>query len=210
MIATRSGALRRAGSPLLAGAIGVVLAAGVVVATTASPSTAAGKPTAPAPITLVFAGQVTGDEGLSDFTDPYPPVEGGPAQKYTVPSGQRLVIESLYAQVVEQWVPGQTPRRDVQVGVSSWYPLPEPCQFPGYQRDYGIPLVAPLVQDSDNESQARSHGSLPGPIFVEGGRALTGTAFAPHGDSVLIVTITAHGYLEAATNPAPPTFDCAE
>ena len=47
-------------------------------------------------------------------------------------------------------------------------------------------------------------GSTEGPVFVEGGRSVNGGAFAPGGDSTVIVHIVVHGHLEPAANPAPP------
>jgi hypothetical protein len=179
------------------------MTAGLLAAGSTSPGAAAPGRTG-GPITLTFAGQVVGDEGLEPFVGPYPPLEGGAARVYTVPAGYRLVIDSLYADVYERWVPNQTyPRGGVAVGINTMYDLGEQCMYPGYLRSYGIALTDPVLQTSDM-SEARRSGSLSGPIFVEGGRMVSGTAFAPHGDSELFVHIVAHGNLEPASNPPAP------
>jgi hypothetical protein len=194
-------------------AVTLVLA-GVATAGAALPDTQRGKtPDGPRPITLVFAGQVVSDAGLEGFVEPYPPIEGGAAREYTVPADSRLVIEAMYADVYERFAATSElatyPRSGITVGVSTVYPNPD-CLFPGYERDYGIPLTAPVVGTSENETELVRLGSLSGPIFVEGSRVVGGTAFAPNGDSTVYVKIVAHGYLEAADNPDPPVFDCSE
>jgi hypothetical protein len=172
-------------------------------------------PSGPKTLTLVFAGQVVSDAGLEAFVDPYPPIEGGAAQQYTVPADRRLVIEAMYADVYERYVsatsgqPATYPRSGIGVGISTVYPNPD-CEFPGYERGYGIPLIAPIVGTSENETELVRHGSLSGPIFVEGSRVVGGTAFAPNGDSTVYVKIVVHGHLEDADNPDPPVFDCGE
>lgn len=194
---------QRAGRSVLGVIITVIALTGLVAALTVEPGAAATKPAAP--ITLVFAGQVIGDESLEPFAGPYPPIEGGVAQVYTVPNGVRLVIDSVYADVREAWFTGEAgPRSGVTVGVSTWYDLGESCAYPGYHRSYGVPLTAPVGAVYDTENDVRRSGALNGPIFVEGGRSMNGNAFAPGGDSQLIVQITVHGRLEPATNPTPP------
>jgi hypothetical protein len=194
---------RRRPLSALALAVALVAAIGLVAAATVAPGNAAGaRPTGA--LTLTFAGQVVGDEGIGPFVGDHPPIEGGAARVYTVPAGFRLVIDSVYADVYERWVPNQTyPRGGVMVGIDTSYKLGS-CEYPGYQRSYGVALTAPVNQTGETESEARRTGDLSGPIFVEGGREVNGTAFAPHGDSELFVHVVVHGTLEAATNPVPP------
>ena len=184
-----------------------VAAVAIGAAITNSPSRAAPRVVSE-PITLTFAGEVVGEDGLADFVAPYPPIEGGAALEYTVPTGYRLVIDSLYADVAEAWVPNVTYQRGfVTAGISTAYFLGEQCPYPGWQRSYDVPLTTNVSQVyGTDEGQARRAGSLSGPIFVEGGRRVGGTAWAPGGDSTLYVHLVAHGRLEAATgNPIPPT-----
>ena len=190
----------------LAGAVAVVTLAGVLGALTGS-SGAATPRGGPGPITLTFAGQVIDDEGLSDFVDPYPPIEGGTARVYTVPIGQRLVIESVYADLVERWSGTQTGRSGAAASVGTWYDLGA-CDYTGYSRTYGIPLTEPVVQTSDMTERRRT-GDLLGPIYVEGGRSVNGNVFAPHGDSDLLAQIVVHGYLEP-TSSNPPFPVCGQ
>lgn len=197
---------------LLAVAAVTVAVAGVAGA--AAPGTEPGRPSSsPGPLTLVFAGQVVTDGGLGPFVDPYPPIEGGAARQYTVPPDRRLVIQAMYADVFERYVagtpeqPATSPRSGITVGIATAYPNPE-CPFPGYERDYGIPLTDPIVGSYDTETELVRNGSLSGPIFVEGSRVVDGTAFAPGGDSTVYVRVVVHGYLESAVNPDPPVFDC--
>lgn len=190
----------------LAGVVALVTVVGVLGALTESPSASAPKG-GPGPITLTFAGQVIGDEGLSDFVDPYPPIEGGVARVYTVPTGYRLVIESVYADLFERWSGTQTGRSGAAASVNTWYDLGDQCAYPGFQRNYGIPLTEPVVQTSE-ESERRRTGNLPGPIYVEGGRSVNGNVFSPNGDSELFAHIVAHGYLEpTSSNPSVPVCD---
>lgn len=188
--------------------IAVIAVAGLVASFAISPGGAAPRATAE-PITLTFAGEVIGEDGIADFAGPYPPIEGGAALDYAVPDGYRLVIDSLYADVAESWVPNTTYRRAfVAVGIATAYPLGEQCAYPGWMRSYDIPLTTDVSQTygPPDEGQARRAGNMSGPIFVEGGRHVGGTAWAPGGDSTLYVHIVAHGRLEPATNnPTPPT-----
>ena len=188
-----------------------LLAAALVAAFTVSPGGAAPRVLAPQPITLTFVGQVLLDEWgnfvLGAPPDFYPPVEGGYALEYTVPDGNRLVIESLYANVYEFWASDTptlaTPRADVVVGVDTFYDLGASCDYPGYQRSYDVPLVTELTMADAFEG--RRAGSLQGPIFVEGGRVVTAAVVAPGGDSTMYVHIVAHGRIEpSGTNPPPP------
>jgi hypothetical protein len=158
------------------------------------------------PITLVFAGQADGDS-LGPITGPHPPVEGGDFRTYLVPTNRRLVIESVFIATTEWWQDGvSVPRSGISAGIGTYYPLPN-CAFPGYQRDYSVILADQVVQGGSEPQSARA-GELHGPIFVEGGRAVAGSAFMPGGDSTVWVYITVHGHLEAAINPKPPTFNC--
>jgi hypothetical protein len=127
-----------------------------------------------------------------------------------VPDGSRLVIDALYADVAERWAPGVTsPRTDVMVGISTQYDLGTACFYPGWQRSYDVPLVTEVTQVyGPEEAQTRHAGNLSGPIFVEGGRHVNGTAWAPGGDSTVHVHVVAHGHLEPANNPVPPV--CGE
>lgn len=187
----------------LAGVIALLTVVGVLGALTGS-SGAAAPNGGPRPMTLTFAGQVIGDEGLSGFVDPYPPIEGGTARVYTVPTGYRLVIESVYADLFERWSGTQTGRSGAAASVNTWYDLGDECAYPGYQRNYGIPLTEPVVQTSE-ETERRRTGNLPGPIYVEGGRSVNGNVFSPNGDSELFTHIVAHGYLEpTSSNPSVP------
>jgi hypothetical protein len=200
--------LRRAAAVIVGAVALTVSVVAVVVASAPDESEAA---YATGPITLVFAGQVVEGAGIGPFVDAYPPIEGGAARRYTVPAGRRLVIDSMYADVFERWVPpsdtqpGTGPRSGVTVGISTAYDLGSGCAYPGYERDYGIPLIDPVVAGYGAENEALRNGSTLGPIFVEGGRLVTGTAFAPNGDSTLYVKIVVHGHLEYAVNPRPPT-----
>ena len=187
--------------------IAVIAAAGIAATFAIPPGGAAPRATSE-PITLTFAGEVIGEDGIADFAGPYPPIEGGAALDYAVPDGYRLVIDSLYADVAESWVPNATYQRGfVVVGIATAYPLGEQCAYPGWMRSYDIPLTTDVSQVyGTDEGQARRAGNLSGPIFVEGGRHVNGTAWAPAGDSTLYVQIVAHGRLELATNnPTPPT-----
>lgn len=200
---TTQGRRTRSVLTLLVSVLGVVaMIAGIAMS--AGPGGAAPRPTKES-ITLTFAGEVVGEGGLAEPAA-YPPIEGGAARVYTVPDGYRLVIESAYATASEAWVPNSTyPRAFVTAGLDTSYFLGESCAYPGYMRSYNVPLVTEetMVFGSE-EAQAQRGGSLAGPIFVEGGRNINGAAWAPGGDSVLYVHIVAHGYLEPATNPAPP------
>lgn len=184
-----------------------VLAVAALAASAVIPEAGAAPPRpANKSITLTFAGQVFGEGGLAEPTA-YPPIEGGAARQYTVPDGYRLVIESVYAAVSETWKPFTTvPRELVTVGLDTSYFLGETCAYPGYQRSYNVPLVTEetMVFGTD-EGQVQRGGSLAGPIYVEGGRTVNGSAWAPAGDSDLFVHLVAHGYLEPAANPVPPT-----
>jgi len=158
------------------------------------------------PVTLVFAGQADGDS-LGPITGPHPPVEGGDLRTYLVPANRRLVIDSVFIETTEWWQDGVSgPRSGISAGIDTFYPLPN-CPFPGYQRDYSVILADQVVQGGSEPQSTRS-GELHGPIFVEGGRAVTGSAFMPGGDSTVWVYITVHGHLDAAINPKPPTFNC--
>jgi hypothetical protein len=192
------------GGKVVVAALAIVAAVGVIAVVAASGGSAAPKGGGPEPITLTFAGQVVEDEGLSDFTGPHPPIEGGTARVYTVPAGHRLVIESVYAELFERWPLGGTGRAGAAASVDTSYDLGE-CAYPGYQRTYGIPLTDPVVQTSEGTTERRRTGELAGPIYVEGGRKVNGSAFSPHGDSELFVHIVAHGYLEpSSSNPPIP------
>jgi hypothetical protein len=188
---------------VLATVISIIAVTALIGALTMQAGNAAPKG-APGPITLVFAGEL-GSEGLQPVTGGYPPIEGGAGRVYVVPDGMRLVIESMYAAVDETWITDQAgPRSNIIAQVSSWYNLGEQCAYPGYQRNYGISLGIPAAGSYDTENQRMWVGYTEGPIFVEGGRSVNGYAFAPSGNSTVIVHITVHGHLESATNPAPP------
>lgn len=203
---------RRPTRSVLAVVVAVLTAAALVAAFAVSPGGAAPRVVGPRPITLTFVGQVVGADGLSD-PSPYPPAEDGYALQYTVPDGNRIVIESVYADVAEFWALGDPPtladpRDDVVVGIDTSYALAEPCQFPGFQRSYDVPLVTEITM-LEGGYKARRAGSLQGPIFVEGGRTINGSAWAPGGDSTLYVHIVAHGYIEpsSASGPTLPTCE---
>ena len=196
---------------LLTLVVALLAAAALVAAFVASPGGAVPRVAAPPqPITLTFVGQVALDEWgnfVLEAPSFYPPVEGGYALEYTVPDGNRLVIESLHANVYEFWALDPPtlaiPRDDVVVGVDTFYDLGESCDYPGYQRSYDVPLVTELT--TADAYEGRRAGSLQGPIYVEGGRVVTAAVVAPGGDSTMYVHIVAHGHIEASgTNPAPP------
>lgn len=206
----KAGGRRRVRSTLV-GFVSILAVVALVAAFASSPGTAAPRPVpqpGPQPITLTFAGEVVGEDGLVEPAA-YPPIEGGAARVYEVPSGFRLVIESLWAEASEMWVPNQTwPRQVVTVGVWTAYNLGE-CAHPGWQRSYDVPLVTKATQvftqaDVPYEGQTRRAGNATGPIFVESGRQIGGSAWAPGGDSQLYVHVVAHGHLEAST--AVPTL----
>lgn len=187
--------------------VSLLAVAALLAGTAISPGPGAAAPRpATQSITLTFAGQVFDEGGLAEPTA-YPPIEGGAALVYTVPAGYRLVIESVYVAASEAWVPNTTyPRALVTAGLDTSYFLGEACAYPGYQRSYNVPLVTEEVMVfGTDEGQVQRGGSLAGPIYVEGGRRVNGFAWAPAGDSDVFVHIIAHGYVEPATNPTPPT-----
>ncbi|HVT77095.1 MAG TPA: hypothetical protein VHD87_08700 [Acidimicrobiales bacterium] len=126
---------------------------------------------------------------------------------YTVPRGQRLVIDSVYVEAEEFVVAPYSGRSGIQAGVVSAYDLGKNCAFPGWERDYGVTLTNPVSQPpEDNITQKQFYATIPGPIFVEGGRTVSGLALAPGGDDVVWMHVVAHGHLEASLlNPSPPT-----
>ena len=202
---------RRPTRSLLASVVAVLTAAALVAAFAVSPGGATPRVGGPRPITLTFIGQVVEANGLSDPGN-YPPAEDGYALQYTVPDGSRLVIESFFADVAEFLVVGDppslaTPRDFVVVGVDTFYVLDAPCEFPGYQRSYDVPLATEVMM-GEGGYKGRRAGSLQGPIYVEGGRTVVGAAWAPGGDSNLYVHIVAHGYIEPSSATAPTLPTC--
>lgn len=200
---------RRTVRSTLAGFVSVLVVVALLAAFAGAPGTAAPRP-GPQPITLTFAGAVVGEDGLVDPGE-YPPIEGGPALVYEVPAGFRLVIDSVWADTSESWIPNQTwPRQGLKVGLWTAYDLGA-CAHTGWERSYDVPLTTEVTQvfTQDNvpyEGQNRRAGNATGPIFVESGRQIGGSAWAPGGDSQLYVHVVAHGRLEASTaTPALPT-----
>jgi hypothetical protein len=151
--------------------------------------------------TLVFGGEIALDEDTTSL----PIVNGPPSEaieSYKVPSKSRLVIESAYVAIYESFADPVQRRDGFDAQVRTYYPTPQGCAFLGYERNYGLAVGSPVVQ----YDRATAFGSLQGPMYVEGGRYVTGGVVAPGGDSGVIGLITVHGYLEPAVNPKPPVL----
>jgi hypothetical protein len=151
---------------------------------------------------LVFGGEIQPSESNTTLpiTVPYPPVEA--VNSYKVPSNMRLVIESAYVSINEQF--GENRRNGFDALISSYYDFGPSCAYPGFERDYGITLGPPVI----GQNELLQHGSLSGPIYVEGGRSVAGNVAGEGADSQVIALITVHGYLEPGVNPfnpKPPT-----
>lgn len=168
----------------------------------------------PQTVTLVFPSEILGPDEVSSspVTAPYPPSQDDAG--YVVPADARLVIESIYVTSTETWDGETTGPRDYLVfGASTWYPDPTHlCQFPLWERDYGIPITGSHVQDEQTSITKSDIANLSGPIYVEGGRELGVNGQGYGGNSYVHVMAIVHGYLEAAqnpSNPAPPSYDCS-
>jgi hypothetical protein len=151
--------------------------------------------------TFVFGGEIASDEDTTSLPmTNWPPSEA--IERYKVPANSRLVIESAYVAIYESFEDPSQRRDGFDAHVRTYYPTPADCAFLGYERNYGLAVGSPVVQFDS----ATAYGSLQGPIYVEGGRYVTGEVVAPGGDSGVIGLITVHGYLEPAVNPKPPVL----
>lgn len=184
-------------------------ATGAVVASTAAAS-AGPQSTLPStsngPVTLVFGGQPTSDGSFRTPSFPWPPLEA--VSSYTVPRYKILVVQSAYASVYESTTSTYEGRPDflkvLEVNVGSFYDLGPDVAYPGCYRNYEIAVVtagerSTQATDGSVTYERDSFGSLSGPVYVEGGRVLSGGAVTqgPTGDDV-VVLITVHGTLEDA------------
>jgi hypothetical protein len=147
--------------------------------------------------TLVFGGEITAGQDTTSLpiTAAYPPVEA--VSSYTVPANMRLVIESAYVTINEQFLDSRRTGFSALIGTS--YPIPG-CAHPGFERDYGLQVGQPVISDHE----LIESGSLSGPIYVEGGRQVSGSVSGSGSDSQVIALITVHGYLEPGVNPTNP------
>ena len=98
--------------------------------------------------TIVLPGYVMPDQEYGSAAPPFPfawpPTEG--VQRYKVPKGQRLVIESAYASVQDQTPEDPAGARAyVAASLMTSYDLGSTCAFPGYERDYWFDLTTPVA-----------------------------------------------------------------
>ena len=147
--------------------------------------------------TLVFGGEITPAQDTTSLpiTVAYPPVEA--VESYKVPSNMRLVIESAYVTINEQFQEGRRSGFSALVSTltrSPGAPIPDSNGTMDFRSEQ------PVVSDHE----LTQSGSLSGPIYVEGGRSVGGSVSGWGSDSQVIALITVHGYLEPGVNPTNP------
>ena len=179
-------------------------------------------------VTIVLGGELKSD-GSFVFPPPTPPPYPGaydfpaipfgyPPREamttgYTVPRDKMLVVESAYAWMDEFTIDGSGAPA-VWVGMRSAIPAPTTAYGEACSRDYTFTL-SPNVEYTGHFTGSEPHwvsgGSLVGPIYVEGGRALRANVEFPstfnNNEQGVVIFITVHGHLEG-TRPMPPPAAC--